>query len=152
MVRPRQKALVARRIGKSAIGLYAHRSYTEKHGIPKEVAELSRHCLIGFDRDHLPLRSLRPLPRQMTRDLFGFRCDSDPAQFAALKAGVGIGGCQHHIARRYPELLGVLAKAIRFELEVWLAMHEDMRSTGRVRLLFDHLAAALSDFVRGRLA
>jgi DNA-binding transcriptional LysR family regulator len=84
----------------------------------------------------------------VTRDNFGFRCDSDLVQFAALKAGVGIGGCQHAIARRFPELVPVLAKAIRFELDVWLAMHEDMRSTGRVRLLFDHLAAGLSGFVR----
>jgi hypothetical protein len=46
-------------------------------------------------------------------------------------------------------LVPVLARAIRFELEVWVAMHEDMRSTGRVRLLFDHLSAGLSAFVRG---
>jgi hypothetical protein len=37
---------------------------------------------------------------------------------------------------------------IRFELEIWCAMHEDMRSTSRVRLLFDHLAAGLSAYVR----
>jgi DNA-binding transcriptional LysR family regulator len=152
MVRPRQKSLRARRIGKSAIGLYAHRSYVEKYGIPSDVADLSRHCMIGFDRDDLSLRSLGAMPRPLTRELFGFRCDSDLAQFSALKAGVGIGGCQHNIARRYPQLLGVLSKAIRFELEVWLAMHEDMRSTARVRLLFDHLAAGLLDFVRGSQA
>jgi DNA-binding transcriptional LysR family regulator len=149
MVRPRQKSLVARRIGKSAIGFFAQRNYVEKYGIPKDIAELEKHCLIGYDRDHLALRSLGKLPRQVARDDFGFRCDSDCAQFAALKAGVGIGGCQHNIAWRYPELVPVLAKAIRFELEVWVAMHEDMRSTGRVRVLFDHLAAGLSAFVRG---
>ncbi len=152
MVRPRQKSLVARRIGKSAIGFYAHRNYVEKYGLPKEIAELEKHCLIGFDRDDLALRSLGKLPRQVARDVFGFRCDSDLAQFAALKAGVGIGGCQHNIARRFPDLVPVLAKAIRFELEVWVAMHEDMRSTGRVRVLFDHLAAGLSAFVRGHAA
>jgi DNA-binding transcriptional LysR family regulator len=149
MVRPRQKSLVARRIGNSAIGFYAHRHYAEKYGLPKEIADLEKHCLIGFDRDGLALRSLGKLPRAVTRDTFGFRCDSDLAQFAALKAGVGIGGCQHNIARRFEELVPVLAKAIRFELEVWLAMHEDMKSTGRVRLLFDHLAGGLSAFVRG---
>jgi DNA-binding transcriptional LysR family regulator len=149
MVRPRQKSLLARRIGNSAIGLYAHRNYAEKYGLPKQIGELERHCMIGFDRDDQPLRSLGALPRPLTRELFGFRCDSDLAQFAALRAGVGIGGCQHNIARQYQELVGVLAKAIRFELEVWVVMHEDMRSTGRVRLLFDHLAAGLSDFVRG---
>jgi DNA-binding transcriptional LysR family regulator len=149
MVRPRQKSLVARRIGKSAIGFYARRNYVEKYGLPNEIAELEKHCLIGFDRDDLALRSLGKLPRRVARDDFGFRCDSDLAQFAALKAGVGIGGCQHNIARRFPELVPVLAKAIRFELEVWVVMHEDMRSTGRVRVLFDHLAAGLSAFVRG---
>jgi DNA-binding transcriptional LysR family regulator len=151
MVRPRQKSLVARRIGKSPIGFYAHRNYVEKYGLPKEIAQLEQHCLIGFDRDDLALRSLGKLPRPVTRDNFGFRCDSDLAQFAALKAGVGIGGCQHNIARRHPELVPVL-KAIRFELEVWVAMHEDMRSTGRVRVLFDHIAAGLSAFVRGTSA
>jgi DNA-binding transcriptional LysR family regulator len=151
MVRPRQKSLVARHIGKSPIGFYAHRNYVEKYGLPKEIAELEQHCLIGFDRDDLALRSLGKLPRPVTRDNFGFRCDSDLAQFAALKAGVGIGGCQHNIARRHPELVPVL-KAIRFELEVWVAMHEDMRSTGRVRVLFDHIAAGLSAFVRGTSA
>src|ERR1700744_339421 len=144
MVRPRQKSLVARRIGKSAIGFYAHRNYAQKYGLPKTIADLEKHCLIGFDRDALALRSLGKLPRAVTRENFGFRCDSDLAQFSALKAGVGIGGCQHHIARRFEELVPVLAKAIRFELEVWVAMHEDMKSTGRVRLLFDHLAADLS--------
>ena len=93
MVRPRQKSLVARRIGKSAIGFYAHRNYAEKYGLPREIAELEKHCLIGYDRDNLALRSLGELPRQVARDDFGFRCDSDLAQFAALKAGVGIGGC-----------------------------------------------------------
>lgn len=149
MVRPRQKSLVARRIGKTAIGFYAHRNYAKKHGLPKTVADLDKHSLIGFDRDDWALRSLGPLPQAVTRDSFSFRCDSDLAQFAALKAGTGIGGCQQNIARRFKELVPVLADAIRFELEVWIAMHEDMKSTGRVRLLFDHLATGLSGFVRG---
>jgi DNA-binding transcriptional LysR family regulator len=148
MVRPRQKSLVARRIGKTAIGLYAHRNYVEKFGLPKGIAELKQHCLIGYDRDDQPLRSLGALPAPLAREQLGFRCDNDLAQFAALRAGVGIGGCQHNIARRYGELVGVLAKMIRFELEIWVAMHEDMRSTNRVRLLFEHLAAGLSAYVR----
>jgi DNA-binding transcriptional LysR family regulator len=149
MVRPRQKSLIARRIGSSAIGLYAHRLYAEEHGVPKTVAELERHYVIGYDRDDRALQSLGALPQTVTRENFGFRCDSDLGQFAALKAGVGIGGCQQNIARRFPELVPVLASAIRFELELWIAMHEDMRSTARVRTLFDDLAAGLTAFVRG---
>jgi DNA-binding transcriptional LysR family regulator len=149
MVRPRQKSLLARRIGKTGIGFYAHRDYLKRYGIPKTIAELDKHCLIGFDRDDWSLQSLGPLPRKVTRDQFGFRCDSDLAQFAALRAGLGIGGSQYNVARRYKELVPVLANAIRFELEVWITMHEDMKSTPRIRMVFDHLAAGLSAFVRG---
>jgi DNA-binding transcriptional LysR family regulator len=149
MARPRQKSLIARRVGKTMIGLYAHRNYLKAYGAPKKVGDLGKHCVIGFDRDDWSLRSLGTLPQEVTRDNFGFRCDSDLAQFATLRAGVGIGGCQHNIAMRFTELVPVLAKAIRFELEVWVAMHEDMKSTTRVRMLFDHLAAGLSTFVRG---
>jgi DNA-binding transcriptional LysR family regulator len=149
MARPRQKSLLARRVGKTVIGLYAHRNYLKAHGVPKTVADFGKHCVIGFDRDDWSLRSLGALPQQVTRDNFGFRCDSDLAQFAALRAGVGIGGCQHNIARRFKELVPVLGKDIRFELEIWIAMHEDMKSTTRVRMLFNHLGAGLSAFVRG---
>jgi DNA-binding transcriptional LysR family regulator len=152
MARPRQKQLVARRIGKSPIGLFAHPRYIEQHGLPKTVAELvdAGHCLIGFDRDPRSFRSLGAMAQPLTREMFGFRSDSDLAQFAALKSGVGIGGCQLGIARRHPELVPVLAKVIRFELDVFIVMHEDMRATPRVRRLFDHLVAELTAFLRGR--
>ena len=35
-------------------------------------------------------------------------------------------------------------------LDVWLVMHRDLRSTSRVRLLFDWLARGLSDYVKGK--
>lgn len=148
MIRPTQNALIARRIGKTRIGLYAHRDYLEKFGMPKSIADLDAHCLIGFDRDDRSFRSVGPLAQQLTREKFGFRCDSDPAQLAALRAGFGIGGCQAKLARRTPELLSVLPGAIQFALEIWIVMHEDLKATRRVRLLFDHLAIGLTAFVR----
>jgi DNA-binding transcriptional LysR family regulator len=147
MVRPTQNALVARRIGKSLINLYAHQSYVKTFGTPQSIAELDKHCLIGFDRDDHAFRSAGPLAKKITGYAFGFRCDSDVAQLAALRAGVGIGGCQVNIAKRTPKLVPVLAKAVQFELEVWIAMHEGLRSTHRVRLLFDHLARGLAAYV-----
>jgi DNA-binding transcriptional LysR family regulator len=148
MVRPRQKSLLARHIGKSPVGLYAHRRYVDRFGLPNGISDLEGHCMIGFDRNDQPLKSLGPMPRPLTREMFAFRSDNDLAQFAALKAGVGISGCQHGIARNYPDLVGVLAKVIRFELDMWVVMHEDMRTVPRVRRLFDHLVAALSAFLR----
>jgi len=146
MARPRQAALVARRIGTVGIGLYAHRRHVEAFGLPRSLDELRRHPLIGFDRDDSSWRSLGDSVLPVTRDIFAFRTDSDLAQLAALRAGLGIGGCQHGIARREPDLVPVLPRAVSFSLEMWLALHEDLRASRRVRLLFDHLAAELAEY------
>ncbi|WP_298768993.1 LysR substrate-binding domain-containing protein [uncultured Novosphingobium sp.] len=47
MVDPVQQALVARRIGTVQLGLYAHRDYLDRRGLPQSIAELPGHDLIG---------------------------------------------------------------------------------------------------------
>ena len=150
MVRPTQSGLVARRIGSSRIKLYAHRDYLARFGEPRSLADLASHCVIGFDRDSRTFRGAGDFAQRLTREDFGFRCDNDLAQLAALRAGAGIGGCQENIARRTPELVAVLPNALQYALEVWLVMHEGLKATRRVRLLFDHLAMGLTDYVKGR--
>jgi DNA-binding transcriptional LysR family regulator len=149
MVRPTQKSLIAQHIGPVKIGLFAHRSYVERFGLPATPEELPRHCWIGFDQDDHSFRSVGPAPLPVTREMFRFRTDSDAAQMAALRAGVGIGGCQVNIAARNPDLVAVLPQTLMFELEMWLAMHESLKTARRVRLLFSYLANSLSAYVRG---
>jgi len=146
MVRPIQKALVARRIGKTVLGLHASRAYVEAHGVPRDLAELQRHPLIGFDR--MPSVSSRgmKLPPQLTRESFAFRCDSDLGQLAAIRAGFGIGVCQYGVAAT-PRLVAILAEHVHFDLEVWVVMHEALRKTPRMKLMFDHLVTEMSSYV-----
>jgi len=143
MVRPKQEALVAKKIGRIALGLFAHRRYLARHGTPKSIDEIAQHAVIGFDRETQALRALRRTGLTLTRDMFALRCDADHAQLAALRAGYGLGVCQLGIARRDPELVPVLPGAFRFELDTWLVMHKDLRNTRRMRLLFDHLVQGL---------
>lgn len=147
MVRPEQVALVARRIGQVRIGLYAHRSYLKARGVPRSESDLAKHTILGWDRDATPFRNVMGPVRFLSREFFGFRCDSDLALLAALRAGVGIGGCQKAIAERDRGLVPVLADRISFGLEMWLAMHEDLRGNRRVRLLFDHLVQGLTAYI-----
>ncbi|HTV52647.1 MAG TPA: LysR family transcriptional regulator, partial [Steroidobacteraceae bacterium] len=132
MVRPTQKALVARRIGKTVLGLHASRKYVEAHGVPGRIEELDRHPLIGFDSAPSVSRPLN-LPPAIRRDRFAFRCDSDLGQLAAIRAGFGIGVCQYGIAID-PPLVSILPRELRFELEMWVVMHEVLRTTARVKL------------------
>ena len=147
MARPTQGALVARRIGTAPVRLFAHRDYLARRGVPRGLADLAGHAIIGFDRDTFALRVLKDTGVPMTREVFALRTDSEHAQLAALRSGFGIGGCQVGIAARDPDLVMVFPDMFRYELEMWLAMHEDLRSSRRVRLLFDHLAQALARYV-----
>jgi DNA-binding transcriptional LysR family regulator len=150
MVKPTQGALLTRKIGVLGIGLHAHPRYLSVHGAPKTVDELRAHPIIGFDRTP-PMRRLPRVGLPVTRELFAFRCDSDFGQYAAIRAGFGIGFCQVALAKR-DGLLPVLRDLVRFELGVWVVMHKDLKSSRRVRLLFDHLAAHLRSYVASESA
>jgi hypothetical protein len=41
----------------------------------------------------------------------------------------------------------VLPKAFALDLDVWVAMHEDLRPIRRMRAMFDHLAGELAVYV-----
>jgi len=147
MVRPKQTALVARLIGHVTLGLHAHRRYIAAHGLPRNLDEIARHAIIGFDRETPSVRAVRALGLPLDREMFGFRSDSDLAQLAALRAGFGIGVCQLGIARRDPDLVRVVPEAFSINLDVWVVMHKDLRASHRMRLMFDHLSAALSAYI-----
>jgi DNA-binding transcriptional LysR family regulator len=150
MVRPTQDALLARKIGVINLGLHAHPRYVKTHGVPRDAEELARHPLIGFDK--VPsVRRIDKLGLDVTRESFAFRCDNDYGQFAALRAGFGLGFCQVALARRHG-LVPVLQGLIRFELGVWVVMHKDLRNTRRIRLMFDHLAAHLREYIASEAA
>lgn len=146
MVRPQQKALLAKRVGKLALGFFAHRRYLERCGYPDRLEDLPNQTLIGFDRTPPLGDFLKSVPLPVTREMFAFRCDNDLAQLAALRAGFGIGVCHTGIARRDPNLLPLFSKQFKIDLEVWIVMHSDLRRNSRMRALFDYLAVRLAQF------
>lgn len=145
MVRPTQEALLARRIGSIEVGLHARRSYLAQHGTPARWADLASHALIGYDRETPWLRGLRKR-FGMHRSAFALRSDSDVAQLAMMRAGLGIGFCQAPLARADRRLTRVLPDLFSVELETWVAMHEDLRDSPRCRAVFDELVDGLGAY------
>jgi DNA-binding transcriptional LysR family regulator len=141
MARPTQAGLVTRRVGSVFLGLYAHRTYIARCGLPGSIEELGSHALIGFDREW-PEAALKSQGLHLAPDGFALRTDSDLAQLAALRCGLGVGIAQAQIVRRDPDLVPLLADAVRFELPMWVARHEDLQ-TARVRTVFSRLANGL---------
>lgn len=146
MSRPTQNSLVAKKIGEIALGFHATPEYLAAHGTPNSFDELVEHTLIGFDRSIPEVAKDLAIGRPITRDLFSYRTDNDVAQLAAIRAGVGIGVCQNRLARR-ENLVPVIPDEFGFKLDVWIVMHETLRGSPRMRLMFDHLAKEFSAYV-----
>lgn len=148
MIRPTQGALLAKKIGVVGIGLHGHRDYIARHGAPTTQEEAFKHPLIGYDREP-SVRRLKGTDVDLSRDMFAYRSDSDIAQFAALKAGFGLGMCQFPLAKKHPDLMPVMPGQFGFELDIWVVMHEDHKTSLRMRLMFDHLAQEFGAYLAG---
>jgi len=146
MVRPSQDALVARKVGDIMLGLYAGRRYLSARGTPRSIDDVDGHVLIGPDRETPSLRAARAAGFDLRREMFAYRTDSDLAQLAAIRAGCGIGVCQVGLASRTPELVRLFADRFAYPLETWIAMHGDLRGDRRMRVVFDHLSAAIASY------
>ena len=143
MVRPQQGTLIARRLPDQPLGLYAHRDYLQAKGQPTP-ATLHRHEWVGYDRSDQLLRGFRDAGFEVGKAMFGFRCDNQIVAWHAVLAGLGIGVGLVRVAAQSPHLVRVLAKVPVPPLPLWLAAHRELRGTPRLKLVFDHLAAAFA--------
>ena len=150
MLRPRQEQLLARKVGNIELGLHAHADYLARHGMPLDMLDLAQHAVIGYDEASPFVRNAGAVFRQFAREQFAWRCDSDLAQLALIRAGAGIGVCQSGVAARDPALQRVLPQAFSLPMETWVTMHEDLRGSLRCRATFDALVEGLQAYMAGQ--
>lgn len=148
MTEPTQNALVARHVGAIPIGFHAHRRYLERHGTPRDFADLTGHRLVGYDRQPAYLRAMLKRSPDYAETKFSFRTDSNLAQLAAIRAGLGIGACQLQLVEGDPDIVRVLADGFEMPLHTWVVMHEDLKTSPRCRATFDALVEGLLEYCR----
>ena len=148
MTPPSQSSLIAKKVGEVALTFFATAEYLGRHGTPETLADFEDHAIIGFDSPGRGMRDVPGLNMPVSRETFTFRSDSDLAQLAATRAGFGIGVVQDGLARRYG-LTRVLPNFTLFTLPVYVVMHENLRGSRRMRLMFDHLVEGTTAYVRG---
>ena len=144
MVRPTQNDLIARKLNDIAMGAFAHRDYLDEYGIPQTIAELQDHRLVGYDRTDLIERGMERLGVQFRRSLFRLRTDHQVAYWEMVKAGAGIGFGPIYSARNSPELVRVMPELDIESLPCWLASHQELRHSPKVRRVFEFLAERIT--------
>lgn len=145
MYRPTQMDVVTRHIADLELGVVAAHSYLDRKGRPEHISDLLDHDLIGYDNNDLIIRFMRDMGWQVSRETFAVRCDNQATYWELLRAGCGIGFSQVGIANADP-----LVELLDFDLEIppleiWLAAHQAMRQTPRIRRVWDLLAQELQN-------
>lgn len=143
LVRPTQSSLVARRIGHVAITACAHRNYLVRRGVPKEPSDLLAHDLVGNDRVQDIYRGFAAMGHPVGPEQFALRTDDLIAYWAAVRAGLGIGFVAAYLLRNDLDVVAVLPELPLSPPPVWLVVHREIRTSRRIRAVFDFLAREL---------
>ena len=143
MVRPTQSSLVARRIGQVRLAACAHRAYLTRRGTPHQPEDLLQHDLVGNDRVGDILRGFAALGHPVPPEQFAFRTDDLIAYWQAVRAGLGIGFVATYLLKEDPDIVQVLPHLPLPALPVWLTVHREIRSSRRIRAVYDFLAREL---------
>lgn len=135
---PEAGRIVSRRLTDYKLGIFANRNYLEQARVPRSIDDLVAHRLIGYVESYAFSTAL-----SYVSDLFGghhtaFECASAVGQVEAVRNGLGLGVLHHFIAAHLPNVVPVLPERVASRT-YWLAIHEDVRSLGRIRAVVDHI-------------
>ena len=131
-------------MGKVLLRACAHQDYLRRRGLPRQPFDLLAHDLIGGDRNEDTLRGFAAQGLKVDREHFAFRTDDLIVVGQAVRAGLGIGFVSEHLIRTDPAVIPVLPKLKIEPLPVWLAVHKEIRTSQRIRAVYDFLSDALT--------
>lgn len=143
MYRATQLDIVTSHVVDLELGVFAAHSYLARRGRPDTAEDLLNHDLVGYDRNDLILRTMRQMGWPASREMFAVRCDNQATYWELVRAGCGIGFSQKTVGQADP-LVEELDLGLALDpLPVWLAAHEALRHTPRLRRVWDLLQTGL---------
>jgi DNA-binding transcriptional LysR family regulator len=142
-VMPEQPDLIARRCRGTTAHLYAATRYLDLRGRPATGAELADADFIGYSETDGLVGELNARGVPVTRRNFRWTTGSVVISWEMIRQGLGIGVMFHDAAHGAEGVEQVLPDLPPFEVPIWLAVHRELHTSRRIRLVFDLLAETL---------
>jgi molybdate transport repressor ModE-like protein len=133
-------SLVGRRLAKLPSALYAAPGYLAEH--PASL-ELAAHVWVGWEDGMAHIPAARWMREHVPQARIACRVSTGTALRAAVRAGVGVAHLLCFLADEDPALERLRPPEPGLETGLWLLTHEDLRTTGRVRVFLDFMAEAI---------
>lgn len=145
MYRPTQLDMVTLHVGDVQLGLFAAQSYIQRRGQPAGLADLTRHDIVGYDRNDSMIREFKAAGVEVTREFFPVRCDNQTVVWELVRAGAGMGFAPVSIGLDDPLLERIDTEVALPRLGVWLTAHEAVRRAPRVDAVWRLMAGRLAE-------
>ncbi len=144
-VRPTHPDLVAKKICDVAARLYASSDYLDRLGRPITIATLNNAEFTGFNRSDDMANALRHFGLTVTQDNFSVICENHLVQWEMTKQGIALGMMMEVVGDREPRVERVLPEADPILFPIWLVAHQQLKSSKRIRAVFDLLSDSLAE-------
>ena len=142
--RPTQSDLIARRVRGATFYMYAASSYLRRLGNPASPEELANADFLGIDRTNVLVDLLGGFGIAVTLRNFPVITENHLVLWELVKHGLGIGFMAEEIGDAEPLVERVLPGLDPVPTETWLVAHRELKTSRRVRTVFDFLASELS--------
>ncbi|MDA7423610.1 LysR family transcriptional regulator [Thalassococcus lentus] len=123
------------------VGLYASRSYLDKHGMPSDLESLKTHQFVAHDNPDGRAPFQRWLRANIPYRQVVFRSTDSRVMERAILAGSGIGFMGTEDAAMHPDLVQVMEPEEDWSAPLWLVTHVDLHRTAKVQAFLQHLKA-----------
>jgi len=142
--RPTQADLIIKKVCELSGQLYATPSYLDSIGNPSTLAELKNAEFIGLSHNNTIKNTLYTIGQPLSEKNFPVFTDNRIVHWELVKQGVGITVVPEQVGDSEPLVQRVIPELQLPPSEVWLTSHRELRTSRRVRLVFDFLAQQLS--------
>ncbi len=141
--RPTEPDLIAKKVRDDPGSFYATPDYLEKVGNPKSTDDLTGVDFIGFNRTDQMVNMMVGLGMKVTQENFPIVSENHLVQWQMVKQGLGLGVITDLIGEKEPAVVRALPDLAPIMVPIWLTAHREVRTSRRVRFVFDLLADAL---------
>ena len=141
---PTDPDLIARKVKTESGGLFATPEFIARHGPFRTTDDLADAPFVGFGGDSSVLEALQRRGLPVTSASFVAGSESHLVHWSLCESGVGIGLNAWSFGLRSPSVVPILEDQVNFEFPVWLVAPRELKTSRRVRVVFD----ALADFLK----
>jgi DNA-binding transcriptional LysR family regulator len=136
---PTHPDLIAKRVGEDHAFIYVHKSWLAEHGHLESLDDLAGHSFIGFDQPDIVVAGLSERGLRLRPEDIRYRSASGEVILELARSGIGITVLTRSLADGYPDLIPVLTDQFSVEVPTWLVSHSELKTSGRVRLVYDEI-------------